>query len=128
MTFTRTYITEPGGEGGSCQHWHVTANSRTVALMVAHVSTAVVDNVPDVARPFYTAAPAGGAYVLGGIYLHEPSAVSVCTFHGDCDVTPLGSAHANPIWQQIAAAGLTDAAVYDALEQLHTQVFTAVAR
>lgn len=134
MTLTRSHTTEPydGGEGGSYRTWWVADGLNRLALSVQHWPNGKPAWMPAVMPSVDVGF---GVYVLDAFFEHRPAdpdfdpyEESPCRFHDACEPSALSGPQFTQAWQRIAAASVTDEAVYAELETLHAVVFEAVER
>ncbi|WP_033338864.1 hypothetical protein [Catenuloplanes japonicus] len=118
-TLTRQHDTIPE-ESGMVRHlWSVSAGSDTVTLSALQSALDLpgIASLPKAARDL-TAETRTGTWLFN---------VLGAGHNGIDDQDAFGHATAGPVWAEIAAAGVTDDAVYGQLETIHAQVFGGAA-
>lgn len=128
MDFTHT--SEPT-QSGTFHYWETRGPHGAVSLSLLHSRDAAFDPgllAPSAAR--LVESTDGGHWVFDVLQVHVPNGPESgwsCIRHGDpCDVDALGGHIADPLWDRLRAAGVTDQAVRAELEPLLGVVFGEV--
>lgn len=127
MTFTRSHTSSPAG--ATSHLWTVRNDAGAITLAAIRTADSAPAWLTNSGYAFNL--PSGGSWMFSVIQTHTPIAKPtgwLCPHHDDCEMDAIVSSIARPAWERIAAAGVSDEAVCAELEQIHGNVFQAVAR
>ena len=123
---TTNHATDPA-ESGTFHYWEVGDVRGSVSLSALHCNDQRVLTLTDVAPSIASrvALTDAGVWVFDVLQSHTPGSTgwAPCSRPGACDVDAFVSSIADPLWQRLTAAGVTDARVFAELRPLFTEEF-----